>query len=124
MEIGITSFVETKPDVQTGEVMSHAQRLREVVEEIVLADQVGLDVFGVGEHHRKDYSASSPAVVLSAAASQTKRIRLTSAVTVLSSADPVRVFQDFATLDGISNGRAEIMAVPGLLYRIFSTVWL
>lgn len=119
MEIGISTFVETTPDVQTGEVMSHAQRLREVVEEIVLADQVGLDVFGVGEHHRKDYAASSPAVVLAAAASQTKRIRLTSAVTVLSSADPVRVFQDFATLDGISNGRAEIMAGRGSFIESF-----
>lgn len=119
MEIGISTFVETMPDVQTGEVMSHAQRLREVVEEIVLADQVGLDVFGVGEHHRKDYAASSPAVVLAAAASQTKRIRLTSAVTVLSSADPVRVFQDFATLDGISNGRAEIMAGRGSFIESF-----
>ncbi len=119
MEIGITSFVETKPDVQTGEVISHAQRLREVVEEIILADQVGLDVFGVGEHHRKDYSASSPAMVLSAAAAQTQRIRLTSAVTVLSSADPVRVFQDFATLDGISNGRAEIMAGRGSFIESF-----
>ncbi|SFL98406.1 probable oxidoreductase, LLM family [Paenibacillus sp. 1_12] len=119
MEIGVSTFVETTPDVQTGEVMSHAQRLREVVEEIVLADQVGLDVFGVGEHHRKDYAASSPAIVLAAAASQTKRIRLTSAVTVLSSADPVRVFQDFATLDGISNGRAEIMAGRGSFIESF-----
>jgi probable LLM family oxidoreductase len=93
--------------------------LREVVEEIVLADQVGLDVFGVGEHHRKDFAASSPAIVLAAAAAQTKRIRLTSAVTVLSSADPVRVFQDFATLDGISNGRAEIMAGRGSFIESF-----
>jgi probable LLM family oxidoreductase len=119
MEIGISTFVETLPDVHTGEVMSHAQRLREVVEEIVLADQVGLDVYGVGEHHRKDYAASSPAVVLAAAASQTKKIRLTSAVTVLSSDDPVRVFQDFATLDGISNGRAEIMAGRGSFIESF-----
>lgn len=119
MEIGISTFVETTPDVQTGEVISHAQRLREVVEEIVLADRVGLDVFGVGEHHRKDYAASSPAVVLAAAASQTQRIRLTSAVTVLSSDDPVRVFQDFATLDGISNGRAEIMAGRGSFIESF-----
>ncbi|WP_413298956.1 LLM class flavin-dependent oxidoreductase [Bacillus sp. 1P10SD] len=119
MEIGISTFVETTPDVQTGEVISHAQRIREVVEEIVLADQVGLDVFGVGEHHRKDYAASSPAVVLAAAASQTKRIRLTSAVTVLSSVDPVRVFQDFATLDAISNGRAEIMAGRGSFIESF-----
>ncbi|QGQ45356.1 LLM class flavin-dependent oxidoreductase [Metabacillus sediminilitoris] len=119
MEIGISTFVETTPDVETGKVISHAQRIREVVEEIILADQVGLDVFGVGEHHRKDYAASSPAVVLSAAASQTKRIRLTSAVTVLSSADPVRVFQDFATLDAISNGRAEIMAGRGSFIESF-----
>ncbi|WP_340005676.1 LLM class flavin-dependent oxidoreductase [Paenibacillus sp. FSL K6-0276] len=119
MEIGISTFVETTPDVQTGELISHAQRLREVVEEIVLADQVGLDIFGVGEHHRKDYAASSPAVLLAAAASQTTRIRLTSAVTVLSSADPVRVFQDFATLDGISNGRAEIMAGRGSFIESF-----
>ncbi|NMO94372.1 LLM class flavin-dependent oxidoreductase [Paenibacillus lemnae] len=119
MEIGISTFVETLPDVHTGETISHAQRLREVVEEIVLADQVGLDVYGVGEHHRKDYAASSPAVVLAAAAAQTERIRLTSAVTVLSSADPVRVFQDFATLDGISNGRAEIMAGRGSFIESF-----
>lgn len=119
VEIGISTFVETTPDVETGEVISHAQRLREVVEEIVLADQVGLDVFGVGEHHRKDFAASSPAIVLAAAAAQTKRIRLTSAVTVLSSADPVRVFQDFATLDGISNGRAEIMAGRGSFIESF-----
>ena len=119
MEIGISTFAETSPDVHTGEIMSHAQRLREVVEEIVLADQVGLDVYGVGEHHRKDYAASSPAVVLAAAAAQTSRIRLTSAVTVLSSADPVRVFQDFATLDGISNGRAEIMAGRGSFIESF-----
>ncbi|MEF2966699.1 LLM class flavin-dependent oxidoreductase [Paenibacillus sp. M1] len=119
MEIGLSTFVETTPDVETGEVISHAQRLREVVEEIVLADKVGLDVFGVGEHHRKDYAASSPTLVLAAAAAQTKRIRLTSAVTVLSSDDPVRVFQDFATLDGISDGRAEIMAGRGSFIESF-----
>lgn len=119
MEIGITTFVETTPDPKTGHVISHAQRLREVVEEIVLADEVGLDVFGVGEHHRKDFAASSPAVLLAAAASRTKRIRLTSAVTVLSSDDPVRVFQDFSMLDGISNGRAEIMAGRGSFIESF-----
>src|SRR3954462_6394965 len=107
VEIGISTFVETTPDVKTGEVISHAQRIREVIEEIVLADQVGLDVFGVGEHHREDFACSAPAVLLAAAASQTKQIRLTSAVTVLSSDDPVRVFQEFSTLDAISNGRAE-----------------
>ena len=119
MEIGISTFVETNPDVKTGELISHAQRIRDVVEEIVLADEVGLDVYGVGEHHRADYAASSPAVILAAAASQTKNIRLTSAVTVLSSDDPVRVFQDFATLDGISNGRAEIMAGRGSFIESF-----
>ncbi|RDW19022.1 LLM class flavin-dependent oxidoreductase [Oceanobacillus arenosus] len=119
MEIGITTFVETTPDVHTGKVISHAKRIREVVEEIVLADQVGLDVFGVGEHHRQDYAASAPAVLLAAAASQTKRIRLTSAVSVLSSDDPVRVFQDFATVDAISNGRAEIMAGRGSFIESF-----
>ena len=119
MEIGISTFVETTPDVETGEVISHAQRIREVVEEIILADQVGLDVFGVGEHHREDFAASNPAIILAAAAPQTKNIRLTSAVTVLSSADPVRVFQDFATLDGISHGRAEIMAGRGSFIESF-----
>ncbi|MEK5440513.1 MULTISPECIES: LLM class flavin-dependent oxidoreductase [unclassified Fredinandcohnia] len=119
MEIGISTFVETTPDPRTGEVISHAERIREVVEEIVLADQVGLDVFGVGEHHREDYAASAPAIILAAAASQTKKIRLTSAVTVLSSADPVRVFQDFSTLDAISNGRAEIMAGRGSFIESF-----
>src|SRR5690606_35762453 len=113
MELGITTFVETTPDVKTGKVISHAERIREVVEEIILADEVGLDVFGVGEHHREDYACSAPAVVLAAAASRTKNIRLTGAVTEVSSDDPVRVFHDFATVDAISNGRAEIMAGRG-----------
>ncbi|WP_054957441.1 LLM class flavin-dependent oxidoreductase [Paenibacillus dakarensis] len=119
MELGISTFVETTPDVQTGETISHAERLREVVEEMVLADQVGLDVYGVGEHHRHDYAASSPAVVLAAGAALTSSIRLTSAVMILSSADPVRVFQDFATLDGLSNGRAEIMVGRGSFLESF-----
>ncbi|WP_151735513.1 LLM class flavin-dependent oxidoreductase ['Paenibacillus yunnanensis' Narsing Rao et al. 2020] len=119
MEIGVSTFVETTPDTVTGETMSHAQRLREVVEEIVLADQVGLDVYGVGEHHRPDFAASSPAVVMAAAASRTTRIRLTSAVMILSSSDPVRVFQDFATLDGLSDGRAEIMVGRGSFTESF-----
>ncbi len=119
MELGITTFVETTPDMQTGQTISHAERLREVVEEIILADQVGLDIFGVGEHHRADYAASAPAVLLAAAATQTKNIRLTSAVTVLSSDDPVRVYEEFATLDGLSNGRAEIMAGRGSFIESF-----
>lgn len=119
MEIGVTTFVETTPDVNTGKVLSHDERIRNVIEEIVLADEVGLDVFGVGEHHRKDYAASAPAIILAAAASRTKRIRLTSAVTVLSSDDPVRVYQQFSTLDAISNGRAEIMAGRGSFIESF-----
>ena len=113
MELGIYTFAETTPDPTTGRTVSAAQRLRDLLEEIELADQVGLDVFGVGEHHRPDFAVSAPAVVLAAAAARTKRIRLTSAVTVLSSDDPVRVFQDFATLDLLSGGRAEIMAGRG-----------
>jgi probable LLM family oxidoreductase len=99
--------------------VSAEQRLSDLLEEIELADQLGLDVFGVGEHHRPDYVVSSPAVVLAAAATRTKRIRLTSAVTVLSSDDPVRVFQDFSTLDLISDGRAEIMAGRGSFIESF-----
>lgn len=119
MEIGLTTFVETTPDVKTGKTISHAERIREVIEEIVLADEVGLDVYGVGEHHRKDYACSAPAVLLAAAASRTKNIRLSSAVTVLSSDDPVRVFQEFSTVDAISNGRAEIMAGRGSFIESF-----
>jgi probable LLM family oxidoreductase len=119
MEIGIYTFAERTPDPRTGHLVSAEQRLRDLIEEIELADQLGLDVFGVGEHHRPDYVSSSPAVVLAAAATRTKRIRLTSAVTVLSSDDPVRVFQDFSTLDLISDGRAEIMAGRGSFIESF-----
>ena len=113
MELGVYTFAEATPDPDTGKTVSAERRLADLMEEIELADQVGLDVFGVGEHHRPDYVVSSPAVVLAAAAARTKRIRLTSAVTVLSSDDPVRVFQDFATVDLLSGGRAEIMAGRG-----------
>lgn len=118
MEIGYSTFVETTPDAE-GRGVSHAERLRQAVEEIVLADRVGLEVVGVGEHHRPDYACSTPALVLAAAATRTERIRLSSAVTVLSSDDPVRVFQDFATLDGLSNGRAEIMVGRGSFIESF-----
>lgn len=113
MELGIYTFAEATPDVSTGRIIAPAERLANLIEEMELADQVGLDVFGVGEHHRSDYVVSTPAVVLAAGAARTKRIRLTSAVSVLSSDDPVRVFQEFSTLDLISNGRAEIMAGRG-----------
>jgi probable LLM family oxidoreductase len=109
MEIGLYTFA----DVAAGHPERAGQRLRNLVEEMELADQVGLDVFAIGEHHRPDYAVSSPAVALAAGAARTKRIRLSSAVTVLSSDDPVRVFQQFSTVDGISNGRAEIMAGRG-----------
>lgn len=112
MELGIYTFGETDPR-RVHDAAVAGQRLQHLLEEIELADQVGLDVFGVGEHHRPDYAVSSPVVVLAAAAARTKRIKLTSAVTVLSSDDPVRVFQDFATLDLISGGRAEITAGRG-----------
>ena len=119
MQLGLYTFAETTPDPRTRRTISSAQRLHDLLEEIELADQVGLDVFGVGEHHRPDYAVSAPAVVLAAAAARTKRIRLTSAVSVLSSDDPVRVFQEFATLDLISGGRAEIMAGRGSFIESF-----
>ncbi len=109
MELGLYTFA----DVAAGHPEQAGQRLRNLVEEMELADRVGLDVFAVGEHHRPDYAVSSPAVALAAGAARTKNIRLSSAVTVLSSDDPVRVFQQFAMVDGLSNGRAEIMAGRG-----------
>src|SRR5947209_11819567 len=114
MELGVYTFAEL-----TSDEVSPRERLRDLLEEIELADQVGLDVFGVGEHHRPDFTVSSPAVVLAAAAERTKTIRLTSAVSVLSSDDPVRVFQDFATIDLLSGGRAEIMAGRGSFIESF-----
>ena len=113
MELGLYTFADVGPGSDP------ARRMRELVEEIELADRIGLDVFGVGEHHRPDYAVSSPAVALAAAATRTENIRLSSAVTVLSSDDPVRVFQDFATLDLISGGRAEIMAGRGSFIESF-----
>jgi alkanesulfonate monooxygenase SsuD/methylene tetrahydromethanopterin reductase-like flavin-dependent oxidoreductase (luciferase family) len=114
MELGVYTFAEL-----TDETVGAEQRLRNLLEEIRLADEVGLDVFGVGEHHRPDFAVSSPATVLAAAAPLTRRIRLTSAVSVLSSDDPIRVFQQFATLDLLSGGRAEIMAGRGSFVESF-----
>ena len=119
MEFGIYTFVDHTPDPTTGESISAAQRHSNLLEEAELADKLGLDVFGVGEHHREDFIASAPAVVLAAIAARTKRIRLTSAVTVLSSDDPVRVFQQYATLDLLSNGRAEVLAGRGSFTESF-----
>src|SRR5437763_12145971 len=114
MELGVYTFAE----LTSGDI-SPELRLRNLLEEIELAEQAGLDVFGVGEHHRADFAVSAPAVVLAAAAGRTSRIRLSSAVTVLSSDDPVRVFQSFATLDLLSGGRAEIMAGRGSFVESF-----
>jgi probable LLM family oxidoreductase len=115
MELGVYTFAELSPEAD----VSAADRLRDLMEEIELADEVGLDVFGVGEHHRPDFAVSSPAVVLGAGAARTRSIRLTSAVSVISSDDPVRVFQDFATVDLLSGGRAEIMAGRGSFIESF-----
>jgi len=119
MQLGLYTFVESGWNEASGTVPPAAPRMRDLLEEAELADQLGLDVFGVGEHHRADFVVSTPAVVLAAIAARTSRIRLTSAVTVLSSDDPVRVFQEFATVDLISNGRAEIMAGRGSFIESF-----
>src|SRR5438309_5287726 len=113
MQIGIDSFAAAISDPATGATLSPVERMHDLLEEIEHADRVGLDVFGIGEHHRAEFLDSSQAVILAAAAARTKRIRLTSAVTVLSAADPVRVFEEFSTLDLISHGRAEIVAGRG-----------
>ncbi|MBZ9772717.1 LLM class flavin-dependent oxidoreductase [Mesorhizobium sp. CO1-1-8] len=118
MELGLYTFADVSPQPGPGAIGPH-ERLRNLIEEVELADQVGLDVFGLGEHHRPDYAASAPVVALAAAAERSKRIKLTSAVTVLSSDDPVRVFQQFATLDLLSGGRAEIMAGRGSFIESF-----
>src|SRR5271166_5698955 len=115
MEFGVYTFVETRRDPPTGVDKTFA----DILEQMELADRVGLDVFGLGEHHRPDYAVSAPAVALAAGAARTKRIRLTSAVTVLSSDDPVRVYEEFATLDCLSGGRAEIMAGRGAFIESF-----
>src|SRR5712671_4940433 len=117
MQIGIDSFAAAH--TESSRALSASERLGNLIEEIELADQVGLDVFGIGEHHRKEFLDSAPAVILAAAAARTSRIRLTSAVTVLSAADPVRVFQEFATLDLISQGRAEMVVGRGSSIEAF-----
>jgi probable LLM family oxidoreductase len=119
MEIGVDSFAIAISDPVTGLTTKPVDRLHQLLDEIERADKAGLDVFGIGEHHRAEFLDSAPAVILAAAASRTKNIRLTSAVTVLSAADPVRVFQEFATLDLISNGRAEIVAGRGSFIESF-----
>src|SRR5216684_471089 len=119
MQIGIDSFAALVPDPITGHTVTAQERIVQLLEEIELADKVGLDTFGLGEHHRVEYLDSAPAIILAAAAARTTNIRLTSAVTVLSAADPVRVFQNFATLDLISNGRAEMVVGRGSFIEAF-----
>lgn len=119
MELGLITFADMEPEILPGRAINAHQRMKDLIEEIQLADQLGLDVFGVGEHHRDDYAVSSPAIILAAAAMVTKNIKLSSAVTVLSSDDPVRVFQDFSEVDLLSNGRAEIMAGRGSFIESF-----
>ncbi|HEY0308398.1 MAG TPA: LLM class flavin-dependent oxidoreductase [Acidobacteriaceae bacterium] len=119
MQIGLDSFIAAVPDPATGITPSGVERMGQLLEEIECADRFGLDVFGLGEHHRPEYLDSAPAVILAAAAARTKTIRLTSAVTVLSAADPVRVFQEFATLDLISGGRAEMVVGRGSFIESF-----
>ena len=118
MQIGVDSFVAATVDA-AGRAVDPAKHLSELLEAITLADEVGLDVFGIGEHHRREFLDSAPTMILAAAAARTRRIRLTSAVTVLSAADPVRVFQEFATLDLLSNGRAEMVAGRGSFIEAF-----
>src|SRR6478752_5018095 len=118
MELGIGMFGDNHYD-EKGNPMDSGQRLRELIEEIKLMDEVGLDFFGIGEHHRPDYAVAVPEIVLAAAATVTKNIKLGSAVTVLSSSDPVRIYQSFATIDQISNGRAELMAGRGSFIESF-----
>ncbi len=119
MELGLYTFAELTPDPATGRAIAPALRLRNLIEEATLADEAGLDVFAIGEHHRPDFAVSAPVIALTAAAERTSRIRLSSAVTVLSSDDPVRVFEQFSTLDLLSDGRAEIMAGRGSFIESF-----
>jgi probable LLM family oxidoreductase len=119
MELGLYTFAELTPEPGTGRTISPAVRLRNLIEEATLADEVGLEVFAIGEHHRPDFAVSAPAIALAAVAERTTNIRLSSAVSVLSSDDPVRVFEQFSTLDLLSGGRAEIMAGRGSFIESF-----
>jgi probable LLM family oxidoreductase len=119
MDLGLTSFAETIPAALGGETVSHGDRLRQILEEVETAERVGLDVYGLGEHHRPDFASSAPAVVLAAAAGRTSKIRLFPAVSILSTDDPVRVFQQYATLDMVSSGRAELLVGRGSFIESF-----
>lgn len=119
LELGVGMFGDLQVDPATGKIQSPQQRLQEIIEEVKLMDEVGLDFFGMGEHHREDYAVASPEIILAAAASVTRNIKLGSAVSVISSTDPVKLYKDFATVDLISGGRAEIMAGRGSFIESF-----
>ena len=119
VELGISTFGETTEIEGTEITPTHDERIRNLVEEVKLADKVGLDIYAIGEHHREDFAVSAPEILLAAGAAVTKNIKLSSAVTVLSSADPIRVYQQYATIDAISNGRAEIMVGRGSFTESF-----
>lgn len=118
IELGISTFGETTP-LENGGIYNHFERTQQLLKEMILADKLGLDIYAIGEHHREDFSVSSPEMILAAGASRTKNIILSSAVTVLSSNDPVRVFQQFSTLDLVSKGRAEVMVGRGSFIESF-----
>lgn len=119
LELGIGMFGDLQIDPITGKIQSTQQRLQEIIEEIKLMDEVGLDFFGIGEHHREDYAVATPEIILAAASTVTKNIKLGSAVSVISSTDPVKLYKDFATIDLLSGGRAEIMAGRGSFIESF-----
>lgn len=119
IELGISSFGETTPLETTGKAISHDQRIRDLLEEIVLADKLNIDAFAIGEHHRKDFAISAPEIILAAAASKTKQIHLSSATTNLPTINPIRVYEQYATMDAIAPGRVEIMAGRGSFTEAF-----
>ncbi|WP_027332761.1 LLM class flavin-dependent oxidoreductase [Mycoplasmopsis gallinarum] len=119
IELGISTFGETTPLAETKKLISHPERIRNMIEEIELADKVGLDIYAIGEHHREDFAVSMPEIILAAGAVNTKNIKLSSAVTVLSSSDPIRIYQAFSTIDALSNGRSEIMVGRGSFTESF-----
>ena len=119
MELGIGMFGDLHIDPKTGYTQTPQQRMSEIIEEVKLMDEIGLDFFGIGEHHRPDYAVSSPEIILAALSTVTKNIKLGSAVSVISSTDPVKLYQDFASVDNLSNGRAEIMAGRGSFIESF-----
>ena len=119
VELGISTFGETTPLEKTGEAISHDERIRDLLEEITLADKLGIDVYAIGEHHRKDFAVSAPEIVLAMAAAQTKQIHLSSATTNLPTIDPIRVYEQYATIDAAAPGRIEIMAGRGSFTEAF-----